>query len=60
MFANYNNKQKLKWDNKVEMRLGYQTSKGDTVHTLKTSDDMIRYTGKLGLQASKSGIIPSS
>lgn len=53
MFANYNNKQKIKWDNKVEMRLGYQTSKGDTVHTLKTSDDMIRYTGKLGLQASK-------
>ena len=53
MFANYNNKQKVKWDNKVEMRLGYQTSKGDTVHTLKTSDDMIRYTGKLGLQASK-------
>lgn len=53
MFANYNNKQKVKWDNKLEMRLGYQTSKGDTVHTLKTSDDMIRYTGKLGLQASK-------
>lgn len=53
MFANYNNKQKVKWDNKVEMRLGYQTSKGDTVHTLKTSDDMIRYTGKLGLQASR-------
>lgn len=53
MFANYNNKQKIKWDNKVEMRLGYQTSKGDTVHTLKTSDDMIRYTGKLGLQASR-------
>ena len=53
MFANYNNKQKVKWENKVEMRLGYQTSKGDTVHTLKTSDDMIRYTGKLGLQASK-------
>lgn len=53
MFANYNNKQKVKWDNKVEMRLGYQISKGDTVHTLKTSDDMIRYTGKLGLQASR-------
>ena len=31
----------------------YQTSKGDTVHTLNTSDDMIRYTGKLGLQASR-------
>ncbi len=51
MMANYNNKQKVKWENKLEMRLGYQTSKGDSVHTLKTSDDLIRYTSKLGLQA---------
>ena len=51
MQANYNNKQKVKWDNKLELRLGYQTSKGDSVHTLKTSDDLIRYTSKLGLQA---------
>ena len=53
MMANYNNKQKVKWENKLEMRLGYQTSKGDSVHSLKTSDDLIRYTSKLGLQASK-------
>lgn len=53
MQANYNNKQKVKWDNKLELRLGYQTSKGDSVHTLKTSDDLIRYTSKLGLQATK-------
>ena len=50
MMANYNNKQKVKWENKLELRLGYQTSKGDSVHTLKTSDDLIRYTSKLGLQ----------
>lgn len=53
MQANYNNKQKVKLDNKLEMKLGFQTSKGDTLHSFKTSEDLIRYTGKLGLQASK-------
>ena len=53
MQANYNNKQKVKWENKLEMRLGYQTSKGDTLHKYKTSDDLLRYTGKLGLQATR-------
>ena len=53
MQANYNNKQKVKWENKLELRLGYQTSKGDTLHKYKTSEDLLRYTGKLGLQASK-------
>ncbi len=51
--ANYNNKQKVKWDNMLELKLGYQTTKGDTVHKFKTSEDLIRYTGKLGLQATK-------
>ncbi len=51
--ANYNNKQRLKWDNKLEMQLGLQTSKSDTVHNVKTSTDLVRYTGNLGIQASK-------
>lgn len=51
--ANYNNKQKVKFDNKLEMKLGFQTSRSDTLHSLKTSEDLFRYTGKLGLQASK-------
>jgi len=51
--ANYNNKQKLKFDNKLEMKLGFQTSRSDSLHSLKTSEDLLRYTGKLGLQASK-------
>ena len=51
--ANYNNKQKVRWDNKLEMKLGLQTSPSDTVHHVKTNTDLIRYTGKLGLQASK-------
>ena len=53
MEANYNNKQKLKWDNKLEMKLGMFTSKSDSVHTLKSSEDLLRLTSKLGLQASK-------
>ena len=49
--ANYNNKQKLKWDNKLEMKLGFQTSRSDTVHKFKSNNDILRLTSKLGLQA---------
>ena len=51
--ANYNNKQHFRWDNKLEMRLGLQNSRGDTLHTVRSSEDLIRYTGKVGIQASK-------
>lgn len=51
--ANYNNKQKVKWDNKLELKLGFQTSKSDTLHALKTHTDDIRYTSNFGLQATK-------
>jgi len=49
--ANYDNKSKWKWDNKLEMKLGFQTSPSDTVHKFKANEDLIRYTGKVGLQA---------
>ncbi len=51
--ANYNNKQKVTWDNKLEMNIGFKTDKSDEVHKVKTSEDLIRYTGKVGLQATK-------
>lgn len=50
---NYDNKKKVKWDNKLELRLGFQTMETDTVNKFKTSDDLIRYTSKLGIQAHK-------
>lgn len=53
LLANYNNKQKVKFENKLELKLGFQTSRSDTLHSFKTSEDLIRYTGKLGLQAAK-------
>ena len=51
--ANYNNKQKVRWDNKLEMQLGFQTSRQDTLHSLKVSQNLLRFTTKLGLQATK-------
>ena len=51
--ANYDNKSKWKWENRLEMKLGFQTSRTDTVHKFKANEDMFRYTGKVGLQAAK-------
>ncbi|MBQ6681889.1 MAG: DUF3078 domain-containing protein [Prevotella sp.] len=53
MEANYNNKQKVKWDNKLELKLGLQNTRSDTIHRMKTNEDLIRLTSKLGLHASK-------
>lgn len=50
---NYNDKDKVTFDNKLEMKLGFQTSRSDTVHKVKPNNDVLRYTGKLGLQAHK-------
>ena len=49
--ANYDNKSKWKWDNKLEMKLGFQTSPSDTVNKFKTNEDIIRLTSKVGLKA---------
>ena len=48
---NYNDKDRITFDNKLEMKLGFLTSPTDTVHKFKTNNDLIRLTSKLGLQA---------
>ena len=48
---NYNDKDRITFDNKLEMKLGLQTSPSDTVHKFKTNNDLIRLTSKLGIQA---------
>ena len=50
---NYNDKDRVTFDNKLEMKLGLQTSPSDTVHKFKTNNDLVRLTSKLGLQAHK-------
>ena len=51
--ANYDNKSKWKWDNKLEAKIGFLTSRSDSLHKFKTNEDLLRLTSKVGLQASK-------
>ncbi|MCE2615562.1 MAG: DUF3078 domain-containing protein [Phocaeicola sp.] len=51
--ANYNDRQKVQWDNKFEAKLGFITAPSDTVHSYKTNQDLLRITSKLGVQAWK-------
>lgn len=49
--TNYNDEQKVQWDNKLELKLGFLTARSDTLHKYKTNNDLIRATSKLGLRA---------
>ena len=51
--ANYDNKGKWKWDNKLEAKLGFLTSRSDSLHKWKSNEDLLRLTSKVGLQATK-------
>lgn len=51
--ANFDNKQKLQWENKLEAQLGFQTTKGDTCHSLKVTSNLLRLTSKVGYRAFK-------
>ncbi len=52
--ANYDNKQKIQWENRLEIQLGFQTT-GDTdkYHSLKPTSNLLRLTSKLGYKAYK-------
>ena len=50
--ANYDNRQRVQWDNKLEMNLGFQTNKEDQFHKFKTNTDLLRMSNKLGVRAS--------
>ena len=51
--ANYDNKNKWKWDNKLEAKLGFLRSRSDSLHKFKSNEDLIRLTSKVGLEAAK-------
>ena len=51
--ANYDNKGKWKWDNKLEAKLGFLTARSDSLHKWKSNEDLLRLTSKIGLQATK-------
>ena len=50
--ANYNNKQRLTWDNKLEARLGFQTMERYSLSgRFKPTTDLLRLTSKVGVKA---------
>ena len=51
--ANYDNKNKWKWDNKLEAKLGFLRSRTDSLHKFKANEGLLRLTSKLGLEAAK-------
>ena len=51
--ANYDNRNKWKWDNKLELKLGFMHTRTDSVHKFKSNEDLIRFTSKVGLEAAK-------
>lgn len=49
--ANFNDEQKIQFDNKLELKLGFVTTPSDTMHSSRTNTDLIRITSKLGFRA---------
>lgn len=51
--ANYDDTKRIKWENRLELRLGFMTTTSDTCHTFLTSNDKIDLTSKLGIKAKR-------
>ena len=49
--ANFDNKQHLKFYNKLEARLGFLSSRSDEKHKYKTNVDLLRLTNEVGIKA---------
>ena len=50
--ANYNNRRRITFDNKLEARLGFQTTKTGR-HSFRNNNDLLRLTDKFGVKAAK-------
>lgn len=48
---NYNDQQRIQFDNRLEWKLGFITSRSDSIHKYKPNSDLLRLTSKLGLKA---------
>lgn len=51
--ANYDDQQRVQFENSLEIRIGFITAPSDTVHKYKTNADLFRLQSKLGVRAIK-------
>ncbi|MBQ5705784.1 MAG: DUF3078 domain-containing protein, partial [Bacteroidaceae bacterium] len=49
----YDDKKKVQFENNLEAKLGFYTAPSDTVHSIKTNQDLLRFTSKLNYQGMK-------
>jgi hypothetical protein len=50
--ANYNDKEKIQWDNLLEIKYGISSAPSDTCHKFLVSNDLFRVYSKMGIQTS--------
>lgn len=51
LYANYDDKQRIEFDNELHFNLGFITAPSDTMHKYRTNNDLFRLTSKLGVKA---------
>jgi len=51
--ANYDDRQRVQFENSLEIKIGFITAPSDTVHKWKTNADLFRLNSKLGIRAVK-------